>query len=295
MRHTQGIFPALLTPFANDRIDEQALRKLVEININKGVSGFYVCGSTGEAFLLSVEERMRVLEIVSNQVAGRVSIIAHIGAIGTDLTLELGRHAVTLQGVEALSSIPPFYYKFSEDEVVQYYLDLADKLDFPLIPYNFPNLSGVTLTPKVLQRLRKNEQIIGVKFTSNNFYDLERMKQSDPKLLIYNGFDEMYLSGLAMGVDGAIGSTFNFMADKFLGITRHFAEGDMENARKLQSEANAVIAALLKTKCFMAAEKYILDCVGIPFGEPRRPFLPLDAEDKKIISQAAESYLQILR
>lgn len=284
MKKMTGIFPALLTPFdRRGNIDESALRKLVEWNIKQGVSGFYACGSTGEAFLLTPNERKQILEIVADQVAERVPIIVHIGAIGTNLTLDLGRHAITVPGVDAVSSIPPFYYQFSTEEVIQYYLDIAEELSFPLIPYNFPKLSRVTLTPEILEILRKNSNIIGVKFTSNNFFDLERIKTNDPSLILYNGFDEMFLAGLAMGADGAIGSTFNFMADKYIAISDLFASQDVSGAKKLQSEANTILQLLLKTRNFMAAQKYLIDLIGIPFGTPRKPFAPLSDDEKEVL------------
>jgi len=293
MKYLTGIFPALFTPFRNNQVDEQALRKLVELNIKKGINGFYVCGSSGEAFLLTIAERKKILEIVSDQVKERVFIIAHIGAISTDFTIDLGRHAISVKGVNAVSSIPPFYYQFSRDEIISYYLDLAQELSFPVIPYNFPKLSGFTLTPDIIKVLRKNSNIIGVKFTSNNFFDLERIRKNDPQLILYNGFDEIYLAGLAMGVDGAIGSTFNFMAEKFIAITHFFKEGDMDRAQALQSNVNDIIDALLKTRCFMAAQKYMLDLIGIPFGEPRKPFKPLVSEEKTLLSKVAKKYLKL--
>ena len=290
----KGIFPALLTPFAKGRIDETALRSLVEWNISQGVSGFYVCGSTGEAFLLTQDERKQVLEIVADQVDERVRIIAHIGAIATDLSLDLGRHASSITGVDAVSSIPPFYYNFSQEEVIKYYLDIANDLEFPLIPYNFPKLSGVTLSPDIVKKLRKNEHIIGVKFTSERFYDLERMKMNDPDLLVYNGFDEMFLAGLSMRADGAIGSTFNFMADKYIMISEAFKAGRIEEAQTIQSQANDVLQVLLQTRCFMAAEKYVIDLIGIPFGEPRRPFLSLTEEEKTMLKTQVQPLLMLV-
>ena len=282
----QGIFPALLTPFtADNKIDEGALRRAVERNIEQGVSGFYVCGSTGEAFLLTAEERKRILEIVADQTKERVSIIAHIGAIATDLTLDLGRHAVSVKGVTALSSIPPFYYGFTRNEIIKYYSDIAEELTFPLIPYNFPKLSGVTLTPEIVAELRKNKNIVGIKFTSQNFYDLERIKTSDTGLTVFNGFDEMFLAGLSMGADGAIGSTFNFMADKFIAIKKEFAVNNIAKAHELQTEANTVIQILLTADDFMAAEKYAMDIIGISYGVPRRPFMPLTADEKKFFDE----------
>ena len=295
MKQLKGIFPALLTPFAENQINESALRSLVEWNISQGVSGFYVCGSTGEAFLLTHDERKQVLEIVANQVKGRVAIIAHIGAISTDLSLDLGRHASSLPGINAVSSIPPFYYHFSQEEVIKYYLDIANELAFPVIPYNFPKLSGVTLSPDIVRELRKNEYIIGVKFTSENFYDLERMKLNDPELLVYNGFDEMFLAGLSMRADGAIGSTFNFMADKYIAIHQAFEEGNIKKAQTIQSQANDVLQFLLQTRCFMAAEKYLIDLIGIPFGEPRRPFFPLTADEKIMLKTKVQPLLKLIQ
>ncbi len=287
----KAIIPALLTPFKNRKIDEDALRALVEYSIRKGVSGFYVCGSTGEAFMLRADDRKHIVEIVADQVKKRVDIIVQIGSIGTDLAVDLGRHALGVEGVSGLSSIPPYYYKFTGEEILHYYLDLAEELGTPMIPYNFPRLSGVTLTPDFISKLIEEKAIAGLKFTSENFYDLEKIKLSYPDLTVYNGLDEMYISGLAMGADGAIGSTFNFMADKFIRISDFFEEGRIEEARRLQSEANQVIEALFGVRCFMAAQKYMLDLIGIPFGDPQRPFMPLNGEEKSFLKKRCESLL----
>ncbi len=291
MRDLKGIFVALLTPLdSKGKLNEASLRLLVSSAIRRGVNGFYVCGSTGEAFLLTPEERQRILEVVVEENAGRAAVIAHIGAIGTELSLTLGRHAVQL-GVDAVSSIPPFYYKFSPDEVVGYYLDLAQTLDLPLIPYNFPALSGVTLTGDLVRRLRKDPRIVGIKFTSNDLFQLGQMKSDDKDLVVYNGFDEIFLAGLSMGADGAIGSTFNFMPEKYLAIQKCFEAGDLGQARNWQSQANEVIQALIQTGKMLNAHKYLMDLQGIPCGECRKPFLPLTTEDKRLLETVARTHL----
>lgn len=291
MKSLAGIFTALLTPFDRDgKVDEAGLRKLVSTGIAKGIDGFYVCGSTGEAFLLKPEERMRVLDIVTEEAAGRVTIIAHIGSIGTDLSIDLGRHAAAA-GADAISSIPPFYYKFSAEEVLGYYRDIADTIDLPVIPYNFPALSGVNLTGELVGRLREQARIAAVKFTSSDLFQLERMKKENPGLIVLNGFDEICLGGLAMGADGAIGSTFNFMPEKFLGIRERFAAGDMAGARALQEGANEVIQILLGTGKLLNAHKFIMGLQGIPCGECRRPFLPLTAADRAKLEDVARRRL----
>ncbi|MFA6508027.1 MAG: N-acetylneuraminate lyase [Treponemataceae bacterium] len=293
MKSLKGIFPALLTPFERSgRVDEENLRKLVSVNIGRGVDGFYACGSTAEAFLLTIEERKRILEIVVGEVAGRVPVICHIGAIGTDLSIDLGKHAAA-SGADAVSSIPPFYYKFSGEEVICYYRDIADAIDLPVIPYNFPALSGVTLTGDLIRRLREHPRIVGVKFTSNDLFQLERMKKDDPELIVYNGFDEIFLAGFSMGADGAIGSTFNFMPEKFLGIRKRLLAGDLAGARVFQDQANEVIQALVETGKLLNAQKYLVGLQGIPCGDCRRPFLPLTDEDKTKLEKVARRCLEL--
>lgn len=293
MKSLKGIFTALLTPFDKaGRVDEQGVRSLISRGIAKGIDGFYVCGSTGEAFLLKPEERKRILELVVAEAAGRVTIIAHIGSIGTELSIDLARHAEGLK-VDAISSIPPFYYKFSTEEILGYYTDLAQAVAVPVIPYNFPALSGVTLTGALVGQLRQKAQIPAVKFTSNDLYQLERMKKENPGLIVLNGFDEMALGGMAMGADGAIGSTFNFMPEKFLGIRRLVEAGDLVGARALQDEANEVIKVVLDTGKSLNAHKYLMGLQGQACGECRRPFLPLTEQDRAKLDAAAERYLDL--
>ena len=287
-----SIIPALLTPMTDGKSDKQALRQLVDKLINDGVSGFFAGGSTAEAFMMSTVERMELLEVVADQTKGRVPIIAHIGSIGTELTLELGKHAVGVSGVTAVSSIPPFYYKFNKEEIVGFYLDLAEGLGTPVLPYNFPKLSGVTLSFNEIESMRTSGAISGLKFTSSDFFDLNLIKTRFPELPVYNGFDELYLSGLAMGADGAIGSTFNFMAGKFIRISDLFTKGKLDEARILQTEANEVIKGMQKPRNFMAAQKYMVELTGVPCGNPRKPFLPLNNEEKRYLKELTEKYLQ---
>lgn len=281
MKKQKEIYTALLSPFTNGQIDESSLKRLIDHNIDSGISGFYACGSTGEAFLQNIEKRMEILEIISNHVAGRAKIIVQIGAISTDLTIELGKHAIKQPSVEAVSSIPPFYYPFNEEEIITYYLDIAETLDFDVVPYNFPNQSGVALTPKIISRLRQNSHFTGIKFTSNNFYHMERIRNAFPEMNIYNGFDEMLLAGLVMGADGAIGSTFNYIPNIYVSIIKAFEHGDIEKAMNYQRTANDILEAMLICKCFIAAQKYMVTLIGIPYGEPQKPFLGL-SEDEKV-------------
>lgn len=284
MNKFKGIFPALLTPFnSSDEINEIELRKLVKYNINKGITGFYVGGSTAEAFLLSADERKRIYEIVKDEADGKCTLIAHVGSVSTKEAVGFAEKAQSL-GYNAISAVAPFYYKFSFEEIKNYYFDIAQSVDVPMIVYNIPAFSGVSMSADNINEFLKSDKFLGVKHTSNDFFALERIKNNYPDKIVYNGYDEMYLSGLSMGADGGIGSTYNFMAEKFIEITRLFNEGKLDEARRVQNIANSIITSLIKVGV-MQGEKEVLCRLGFDFGCCRKPFAPLTDEQKEIINK----------
>lgn len=274
MKNFRGVIPALLTPFTNSGdINYNALRKLVRMNLNKGVAGFYVCGSTAEAFLLSLDERKKILETVVDENNGQATIISHVGCISQDQAAELARHAKE-NGADAMSSIPPFYFGFSWEEIRDYYFGLVDAVDLPMFIYNFPGNSGVKLTVDNVQTFLRDPRFIGVKHTSSDYYMLERFKHTREDVIVYNGYDEMFLSGIAMGADGGIGSTYNFMAEKFIRIMKLCEEGKLPEARAEQHRANNILEFLMRVG-IMPGEKAILNRMGIDIGACRKPFRQL--------------------
>ena len=283
-KNFSGIFTALLTPFdKNDKINEKELEKLIKFNVQKGASGFYVGGSTAETFLLSTEERKEIMDIVKATAPDK-TLIAHIGSIDERVATELGIYAKKL-GYDAVSSVAPFYYKFSFDQIKKHYFDIVEAVDMPMIVYNFPNFSGVNLTVEQVAQFFADDRFIGIKHTSNDFFALEQFKTNFPDKLVYNGFDEMFLCGLTMGADGGIGSTYNFMAEKFIQIQKLFSENRTKEAQEIQKEANRIIKALCKVGV-MEGEKEILCQLGFDFGHARAPFSQLNDEQKAFLKNA---------
>ena len=281
MEKFKGIFTALLTPFdKNYKINEKALEKLVKFNIEKGVTGFYVGGSTAEAFLLSTDERIQIMDVV-NSVAPNHTLIAHIGSINEIEARELGKHAQKLS-YDLVSSVAPFYYKFSFNEIKNYYFRLAEASQLPMLVYHFPAFSGVNMGVSEMSEFLSDDRFIGIKYTSNDFFTLEQCKTNFPDKLVYNGFDEMFLAGLSLGADGGVGSTYNFMADKFVQIQNLFKNNNITKAQQIQKEANRIITILCKIGV-MQAEKEVLNQLGFDFGNCRPPFgIPTD-EEKELI------------
>ncbi len=285
MKNFKGIFPALLTPFdKNDNVNTQQLKLLVERNIAQGADGFYVAGSTGEAFLLSEEERRLVYKTVKDAAGDKVTLIAHVGTVSTKQAVEYAKYVESI-GYDAVSAVAPFYYKFSNAQVVEHYKTIADSVNIPLIIYNIPAFSGVELTLDEIADLLAHDNIIGVKYTSNDYFKLQQIRDRCPDAIIYNGFDEMMISGLAMGADGGIGSTYNFMTDKFIKIHQLWKSGDVKGAQEVQWQANKIITALCKVGV-MAGEKAVLNLLGFDFGVCRKPFGELTDEQIEYLKEA---------
>jgi len=269
-----GIFPALVTPYTKDQeIDYTQLGNLVEHLNTSGVDGFYVCGSTAEAFLLTPGERKKILETVIEANAGKGKIIAHVGAIGTRLSVDFVKHA-NEAGADAISSVAPFYYKFDQEEVISYYSELSRNTNLPLFIYNFPSNSGVQLTNGALDTLLALPNVAGIKHTSNDFFQLERIKTKHPNLIVWNGYDEMLLSGLVAGADGGIGSTYNCMPHRILDIYQAYKSHNLEKARTLQQSVNEAVEIMVKYGAFQSV-KALLEFQGFGMNGCRSPFKPL--------------------
>ena len=277
MEKMKGIFPALVTPLREDgSIAQDALEKIIEVNLQKGVTGFYVGGSTGESYLLSMAERKELIEKIVGIVNGRGKVIANIGVFATCHGIEMAKTAESL-GVDAISAVPPFYFKFSMDELIQYYNDIAEAVSVPMIVYTIPAMSGVSFSSEQIEKLLSNDRIAGMKHTSFDLFQLQRVIREYPEKSIFIGHDEIFLSAYSIGAEAAIGSTFNFMAEKFVKMAALFKEKKMEEALDIQNQVNQVVEVLSEIGVFKGI-KAALELQGIDCGECRKPFQPLKKE-----------------
>ncbi len=281
----QKIFSALIIPMnADQSINYNALRELVRQQMKDGVEGFYCCGSSGEGLLLTTEERKRVLEIVLDETAGALPVIAHVGTIRTADAIELARHAKEA-GAKAVSMIPPYYYHFTMDEILSYYEDILNAVPgFPGIIYNIPQFTGIEFNKVNAKRLLDNPDMIGIKHTSQNLYALERMHAAYPEKVIFNGFDEQFLASLSMGATATIGTTVNLFAPLFLKVRELYQAGDFAEALKAQEQINLRVEAMVSVGIFNAV-KYAWTLRGVDCGMCRSPFKPMTDEQKGIIEE----------
>lgn len=280
-----GIYAALLTPFAKDgSVDEEAYRSLIRYELAHGTEGFYCCGSSGEGLLLSEKERMRLVEVLAEEANGKVPYIAHTGSLSTSQVIRMSKHAEA-HGVSAVSMIPPIYYHYTPEEMTHYYLDVADAVNLDVIVYNIPQFTGISFNKS--NPIMRDERIIGIKHTSMNLYDLERLGQEFPEKILFNGFDEIWLYAQMAGATAAIGTTCNVCPRLYQAIRDELKKSHVAKAQKLQHVANTFVEALRKVGIFSAAKECMTQ-LGVSLGECRRPFLPLDKDGKKAVSAALE-------
>lgn len=273
----RGVMAALLTPFnRQEQLDIASLRRLVRFNIEQGIDGLYVGGSTGEAFVQSLAERQQVLEIVAEEGKGKIALIAHVGCVSTAESQQLAV-AARRYGYDAVSAVTPFYYPFSFEEHCEHYRAIIDSADgLPMVVYNIPALSGVKLSLEQITTLVTLPGVGALKQTSGDLYQMEQIRHAHPNLVLYNGYDEIFASGLLAGADGGIGSTYNIMGWRYQEIVKALQKGDMAKAQALQNACNRVIDLLIKTGVFrgLKAVLHYMDVVDTPLC--RKPFASVD-------------------
>lgn len=277
----KGIYSALLVSFNEDgSLNENGLRQIVRHNIDVcGIDGLYVGGSTGENFMLSTEMKKRIFSIVADENKGQVNLIAQVGSLNIEESVELAKYATDL-GYNALSAVTPFYYKFTFDEIKHYYNTIINSVDNKMIIYSIPFLTGVNMSVDQFGELFENEKIIGVKFTAGDFYLLERLRKAYSDKLIFSGFDEMMLPAVVLGVDGAIGSTFNVNGKKSKELFYLAKEGKIAEALNLQHEVNDFITDVLDNGLYQTL-KGLLSLQGVDAGYCKRPMKSQTEEMKK--------------
>ena len=265
-----GVIPAMITSFKKDEsINKEGIRKTINYLISEKVNGLYITGSTGETFLMSQDEKKQVIEIIVEEVNGRVPVIAHIGSIGTKITTELGQYAEKV-GVDALSALPPFYYGFSNDEIFSYYKDISNTNNLPITIYNISHAHLMDLD--MLKKLATIENVKGVKYTAPTHFNFNKIKKEvGENFKIYSGMDEMSLSGLISGADGIIGSFYNLMPEMFVDIYAKVKEGNINAAKKIQEKINIIILYALGKSGYPFI-KMGLNWLGIDSGYVRKPF-----------------------
>ena len=286
----QGVIPAFYACYdEKGEISPERVRKLARYLLEKGVQGLYVGGSSGECIYQSVAERKVVLENVMAEVGGKMTIIAHVACNNTADSQDLARHAESL-GVDAIAAIPPIYFHLPPYGIAEYWNDIsAAAPNTGFIIYNIPQLAGVALTPALLDEMRKNPRVIGVKNSSMPTQDIQMWKdQGGADFVVMNGPDEQFVSGLAMGATGGIGGTYAVMPELFLKAKALLYAGQVAQAAAVQNEICRIIYKMCDGHGNLyAIMKAILKKRGVECGTVRKPLPGLIDSDNAVVEESA--------
>lgn len=287
----KGVIPAFYACYDdNGEISPERVRELTEFHIKKGVKGIYVNGSSGECIYLSVEERKLILENVMAVGKGKLTVIAHVACNNTKDSVELAKHAESL-GVDAIAAIPPIYFRLPEYAIAAYWnamSNAAPNTDF--IIYNIPQLAGVTLTQGLYAEMRKNPRVIGVKNSSMPVQDIQMFCAAGGEdYIVFNGPDEQFISGRAIGAEGGIGGTYGVMPELFLKLNDFVIENKIEEARKLQYDINEIIYKMCSChgNMYGVIKEILRINENLNIGSVREPLADLIKEDMEIVKEAA--------
>ena len=289
----KGIITAMVTPLSEDGINEAATRKLVNKLINDGVHGLFVLGTNGEFYALSEAEKLALVKIVVDEAAGRVPVFAGSGGISTEEVIKVTNQFAEL-GVDAVSVITPYLIKLSDEELIQHYQTIALNTNLPMILYNIPANTQLSINESVFKELIQLPQIIGIKDSSGKLENiqmyLETNDREDFSILI--GSDSLILPALQMGVDGAVAATSNVLTKTDLGIYQAFLENKMERAQVLQESIND-FRGILKLATVPSVLKHSLELIGFPVGAPKKPVRKVSSKFDAEICETLSKYKEI--
>jgi len=277
----KGIIPAMVTPLdRNEEIDEAGIRGIINYLIDSGVHGIFVCGSQGESYALTEDEKKRVIEISVDEVNGRVPVYAGTGAVTTKMTIELSRYAVDV-GADAVTIVTPYFIKPSQDELYMHYKRIAESVDSPILIYNNPGRTNVNLEAETVKKLAEIDNIVGIKDSSGDLtLTAQYIMKCPDEFAVLAGRDSLILATLLYGGKGAVAATANVAPRLVVGIYENFIKGDLEKARELQFKILPLrLAFSLGT--FPVVVKEAMNLMRKPSGPAKSPVSPLPEEKKR--------------
>jgi N-acetylneuraminate lyase len=280
-----GPFSAIFTPMNSDGdINFEMLGAIADYQIQNGVRGFFACGSTGEALLLSESERLEVTRRLVTHVNGRATVIAHVGHPSSDVAAKLARSAADA-GADWIASVAPVYHGTTFEGARRHFARIAAATDLPFMIYS---LQGV-IEPDRDRAFFDIPRVRGLKYTGANFFSVQQLvRQLDKQVVLMSGFDEQFVASLSFGFHGCIGTTLNFAPRHYAEIYRLYHEGRISEAARIQADINKLTYLMTQHENW-SYRKAIMRYIGFDCGACRAPFAPLSqGEYNQFASQLDE-------
>ena len=289
----KGVATALITPFNESGIDYEQFARLIDWQIESGINGLVVCGTTGESSTLTDDEHRDAIAFAVKQAAGRVPIIAGTGSNDTLYALDLVRCAQEA-GADAALVVTPYYNKATQRGLYEMYTKIADYSKIPLILYNVPSRTGVNIEPSTYKELADHENIVAIKEANGNISKIvETMSYVHGKLDLYSGNDDQIIPLLALGGKGVISVLSNLLPRETCEMCRKFFEGDIAGAAEMQYRYHALIDSLF-SEVNPIPVKAAMSHMGFCENRLRLPLTPMDKQkEEKLVRDMREAGINV--
>ncbi|MCI8295361.1 MAG: 4-hydroxy-tetrahydrodipicolinate synthase [Lachnospiraceae bacterium] len=287
----EGAGVALITPMkADGAVDYEKLEEIIEEQIAGGTDAIVACGTTGEASTLTHEEHIEVIRQTCQVVAGRIPVVAGTGSNCTETAIYLSVEAQKA-GADGVLVVSPYYNKATQKGLIGHFTAIADAIKIPVILYNIPGRTGVTILPETIAALCKNvENIVGVKEASGNFSNIATlMSLTDGDIDVYSGNDDQIVPLLSLGGKGVISVLSNVAPRQTHEICAAYLAGDVKKSMELQIQAIPLIAELFR-EVNPIPVKAAMNLMGKNVGPLRRPLTEMEPQNQEKLKGAMEAY-----
>jgi 4-hydroxy-tetrahydrodipicolinate synthase len=286
-----GIYTALVTPFRDGAVDREAWHRLVARQIDAGVAGLVPIGCTGEAAVLSLEEREWLVRSCVEMAAGHCVVVGGAGSNATDATLANTKR-VQAWGADAAMLITPYYNKPQQHGLIDHYRHVARAVDIPIVLYNVPGRTAVNLLPATAAILSEERNIVALKEASGNLDQIEAAI-GGCRLKVFSGDDGLNFAIFGLGGRGAISVVSNLLPRSLVRFWRAWEQGDIGRAWWLSRSLDPVVKS-----CFIETNpvpvKEMLSLCGLCAREPRLPLAPLAEVSRRTLAEFHETVLKAL-
>jgi len=280
---------AIVTPFTNETVDLPALGRLIDYQLQGGTDAIIVCGTTGEASTMTYQERMRTVEYVIHYVDGKIPVIAGTGSNNTENAIALSRDAESA-GADGLLIVTPYYNKATQQGLIRHYEAIADTVDSPVILYDVPSRTGVTIAPETYAVLARHPNILGVKEASGNLGSIQKTRNLCPEdFYIWSGNDDETVPICALGGRGVISVAANLLPAEMHRLVRLCMENDFRTAGALQLYLKEFFDAMF-CEVNPIPVKTALNLAGLSVGKLRLPLCEPSAANAERLKTVLVKY-----
>ncbi len=289
----KGCCPAIVTPFTQNgkKINFKTFAKLIDFQLENGISAIVFLGTTGESSTLTAEEKESVVKFAVEYVAGRVPVIVGAGSNDTAVAIRQSQLFEDL-GADALLSVTPYYNKCTQKGLFQHFADIAGSVKLPILLYNVPGRTAVNLLAATVKKLSAIPNIVGIKEASGNLTQTaEIIAGCGPEFSVYSGDDELTFATLALGGKGVISVVGNVLPQKMSELCAEFFAGNLEKSRMIQFELNPLIKALFYEVNPIPVKK-ALSLLGFKTQALRLPLTKMEPQNAKKLALELRKLVQ---